>query len=101
MKKLLLLIMFLIGFSGFSQEKRKYEKINEKEINVKVYYDDVLIQQGKMLNYNGVWVNNGLWSQYNKEGKVDLTAFYDKGRRIRISKEFDSYVLVLNKKGVN
>lgn len=86
MKKLLLLVISLIGFTGFSQEKREYEKISENELSVKVYYDNKLIQEGKMLNHQGIWVNNGKWSQYNPIGEVELIVKYEKGRKKSISK---------------
>jgi antitoxin component YwqK of YwqJK toxin-antitoxin module len=82
----------------FSQEKKEYKLISNNLVEVKIYNDGDLTQKGIMRNIGDKWVNNGLWTQYNKKGKVDLKVKYSKGVKLWVTKQYEDYVVTIEKK---
>jgi antitoxin component YwqK of YwqJK toxin-antitoxin module len=99
MKKILILIITLIcTVAVFSQEKKEYKVINDNLVEVRIYNDGDLTQKGVMRNVGDKWVNDGLWTQYNKKGGVDLKVKYSKGVKLWVTKQYEDYVVTIEKK---
>lgn len=99
MKKILLIILLLLFTLTYSQERRDYNLIDEGTVEVKVYRDNILKEKGYVVNIGERWVNDGLWVQYDKLGKINLKVRYSRGVKLWVSKQYDNYVVIINKKG--
>jgi hypothetical protein len=81
MKTILFIIAMMFTTNSIAQEKKEYLLIDQNEIQVTIYNEGRITQQGTMKLYDGKWVNCGEWKQWGRDGKLLLQGKYFKGKK--------------------
>ncbi len=85
MKALVKLVILLFCVTAFSQGQRiEYKKINNNLVKATYYYadnSDAIQSEGFFNDKNQL---QGMWVNYNLEGKKTIIAYYDKGKKVGV-----------------